>query len=182
MEDFTTLKIKKSIANTFREFSRQLSKPQSEVLRAMLYFFEVNLISPYENLGPKLQRIGNKVDKRTDAIIAIMKSIEKSQNISLVNIETMLNSLFQEEVKKYDPKLLQTKSLDESKSKISKEKKGVSQIEFNRTRDKLLETKDRLRYILEQIEPVKNRLGKDYLRINIPREQLARFKQALKNE
>lgn len=178
---FSAISIKDVVASRFRVFSKRIAKTHTETLTLIMDFFEWHGFYPSDRYEKSVIKELLKNRKRTEASIAISKSIEKSQNIPLTNIETMLKSLFQEEVKKYAPKLIDTKCLDKSKSKISKEKKGVSQIEFDRTKDKLIETKDRLRYILEQIEPIKNRFGKDYLRINIPREQLARFKQALKN-
>ena len=180
--DYLALNIQAKVVVRFRAFSKEVARSHAETLTAMMDFFEWHNYTPYQRFGKNMIAGQNKNRKRIDAVIAIIKSVEKSQNIPLTNIETMLKSLFQEEIKKYVPKLIDTQGLDNSKSKISKEKKGVSLIEFDRTKDKLIETKDRLRYILEQIEPVKNRFGKDYLRINIPREKLARFKQYLKNE
>ena len=170
---FSAISIKALVASRFRIFSKKVSRSHTETLMAMMDFFEWHNYTPHQRFGQDVIAGQKKNGQRIDAVIAIIKSVEKSQKIPITNIETMLRSLFQEEVKKYEPKLLETKSLNKSDSKNSTEKKGISLIEFNRTKDNLIETKNRMRYILEQIVPVKNRFGKDYLRINIPREQLA---------
>lgn len=51
-EGFETLKIKSSVANEFRKFSKMLSKSQSMTLLLMMNFFNENGISPDEHLGP----------------------------------------------------------------------------------------------------------------------------------
>ena len=97
--------------------------------------------------------------------MAISKAIEKSQNIPLINIETILNSLFQEEYKKYKSKLAEAKK--PNNSKVQKEKTTGYRIKYDRAKWKLEETQRRMKYLLDKIEPVKNRFGKDYLKIAI---------------
>lgn len=45
----------------------------------MLEFFERNGISPEESMGPKIQTLENLIQKRINAVIAIIKDIEKNQ-------------------------------------------------------------------------------------------------------
>ena len=85
------MSIKESIAQDFRKFSKNLSKSQSMTLRVMLDFFEVNEISPMERLGPSNRTLESELKKRMNAIIAIIKSIEKSQTRPTA---AMLESLF----------------------------------------------------------------------------------------
>lgn len=179
--DYLAICLQSVVVKRFRKYAKKIASSQSEALAAMIDFSEWHGYTPDQRFGKDVNAGQKKNRKRIDAVIAIIKNVEKSQNIPLTNIEMMLKSLFEEEVKKYEPKLLERKSLNKSDSKIKIETEGVSLIEFNRTKDKLGETKARLRYILEQIEPVKNHFGKDYLRINIDRGQLARYKRALKN-
>lgn len=54
-------------------------------------------------------------------------------------------------------------------------------IKYDRANQKLEETQNRMRYLLDKIELVKNRFGKDYLKIDVTREEVARFKQGLRN-
>lgn len=95
-EEFETLKIKRSVANDFRKFSKMLSKSQSMTLLLMMEFFNENGISPTENLGPRMESLENRISllikKRVNGMIAIMKDIEKSQTKPTV---AMMQELFQ---------------------------------------------------------------------------------------
>lgn len=47
-------------------------------LLQMIQFFEFNGIAPTDNLGDSITKLDGKINKRTNAIIAIIKDIEKS--------------------------------------------------------------------------------------------------------
>lgn len=113
-EVFETLKIKRSVANEFRRFSKMLSKSQSMTLLLMLDFFKENGISPTECLGPRMETLENRISilikKRMNGMIAIMKDIEKTQTKPTA---AMLYSLFeQNDPKKEKPLLLEKKRFD----------------------------------------------------------------------
>ena len=95
-EGFETLKIKSSVANQFRKFSKMLSKSQSMTLLLMMDFFNENGISPTERMGPRMETLENRISvlikKRMNGMIAIMKDIEKSQTKPMV---AMMEALFQ---------------------------------------------------------------------------------------
>jgi len=187
--NFSAISIKDAVASRFRMFSKRIAKTHSETLTLVMDFFEWHGFLPSDRFGQSIieELLKNRKHTeesiaRTNASIAIIKSVEKSQNIPLINIETMLKSLFEEEVKKYEPKLTQPRTSDSKKPENEKEKTTVSRMEYDHTKEKLMETKDRLRYVLERVELVNNRFDKDFLKIEITREELARFKQSLKNE
>lgn len=182
MDNFFTIRFRRRTAERFKKFSKRVSKSYSESLDEMVDFFEWHGYMPNQRFGKDIIAGQEKNRKRIEASIAISKAIEKSQNIPLINIETMLKSLFQEEYKRYGPKLLESKKTDSDTSKTQKEKTTVSRMEYDRANRKLEETQNRIKYLLDKIEPVSNRFGKDYLKIEITREELARFKQVLKNE
>lgn len=79
MEPFKNIRFKKTTAERFQEFSRKHFKTHSEALSSMLDFFQYNEISPKEKLGPTGRTIENAIKKRINAVIAIMKDIEKHQ-------------------------------------------------------------------------------------------------------
>tara|TARA_R110002111_G_scaffold251016_1_gene315357 strand:+ start:149 stop:541 length:393 start_codon:yes stop_codon:yes gene_type:complete len=90
-ERFEKLGIKTSVADRFREFCKKLSKSQSMTLLLMLDFFEDNGISPNETLGPNMQTLESEIKKRINAVIAIIKDIEKNHDKPTT---AMLESLF----------------------------------------------------------------------------------------
>ena len=96
-ERFEMLGIKVSVAKRFREFSKKLSKSQSMTLLLMLDFFEDNGISPNEKMGPNMQTLESQIKKRINAVIAIIKDIEKNHDKPTT---AMLQSLFME----FEPK------------------------------------------------------------------------------
>ncbi|WP_246139866.1 BfmA/BtgA family mobilization protein [Flagellimonas hymeniacidonis] len=87
--DFSAINIKKKVAVRFRKFSKEISKSNTEALAAMLNFFDWNDLSPHDNLGVKNER----TNKRINAVIAILKNIEKHQTKPM---NAMLQTLFEE--------------------------------------------------------------------------------------
>jgi hypothetical protein len=78
-EAFVTVKIKATTAHKFRTFCKSNSASQSMSLLQMIQFFEFNGIAPTDNLGDSIAKLEGKINKRTNAIIAIIKDIEKHQ-------------------------------------------------------------------------------------------------------
>lgn len=105
-EAFQTFKLKASVAKKFRKYSRELGCSQSMTLELMLEFFKTNQLSPKENLGPNMLTLEGLVKKRIDALIAIVRSIEKSQTKPTA---LMLQSLFEEEHTPGQPKFREKK-------------------------------------------------------------------------
>lgn len=120
-ERFEMLGIKASVANKFRKFCRKMGKSQSMTLLLMLDFFEGNGISPNESMGPKMQTLEAVIKKRINAVIAIMKDIEKNQTKPTV---AMLQALFEEAEPIKKPRLV-AKSPQEFKAQFENKKTGL---------------------------------------------------------
>ncbi len=73
------LQLRAKTAKRFREFSKKNNSNQSETLDLMLEFFEKNNLSPFETLVPSKVSLQQLIKKRIDAVIAILKNIEKTQ-------------------------------------------------------------------------------------------------------
>lgn len=107
-EEFTTISFKISVANKFRSFRKKMGASNSMTLLLMLDFFESNQLSPKESIGPHLRTLESLIKKRNNAIIAILKVMEKNQTKPTV---AMLQALFEggnKEEKK--PTLIERKS------------------------------------------------------------------------
>lgn len=179
--DYLAICLQSVVVKRFRIYAKKIARSQSDALSAMLDFFEWHNYSPHQRFAKDLSAGQELNRKRIEAHIAISKSIEKAHNIPLTNIETMLKSLFEEENKKIDLKAIEAEISKEKASKTKQKNTSVSKIKYDRTNRKLLEIKERLQYVLDKIEPVSNRFGKDFLKIQITREELARFKQMAKD-
>jgi len=81
-------------------------------MSTMLDFFFYNEISPKEKLGPTGRTIEAKLLKRINAVIAIMRDMEKTQTKPTV---AMIESLFQSEEPKKKPLILEKKFVAEKK-------------------------------------------------------------------
>lgn len=110
MESFIGIRFKKKTAKRFQEFSKTHFKSHTEALETMLDFFFYNEISPKEKLGPTGRTIEASLKKRINAVIAIMRDMEKSQTKPTV---AMLESLFQTEEPKKKPLILEKKVIQE---------------------------------------------------------------------
>ena len=92
-ENFESLSIKTSVAKRFRNYCRAISKSQSMALYHMVNFFESNGVSPEDHLGDTISTLKGQIIKRSNAVIAIIKNIEKIHHKPTTAI---LQSLFEE--------------------------------------------------------------------------------------
>ena len=123
MDSFTGIRFKKETAKRFQEFSRTHFKSHTEALTTMLDFFFYNEISPKEQLGPTGRTIEAKILKRINAVIAIMRDVEKTQTKPTV---AMIQSLFETEEPIKKP-LIVEKNYAEKKDEVRfREKKKQS--------------------------------------------------------
>ncbi len=86
---FTNITVKKVIGDRFRQFAKQIPCSNTETLEAMLNFFEWHEISPHDKRDSK----HNELKKRINAVIAILKTMEKHQTQPAVS---MLQLLFEQ--------------------------------------------------------------------------------------
>ncbi len=91
-ERFESISIKSSVAQKFKRYCRAISKSQSMTMSIMLEFFEDSGLSPEERLGPNIRTLEGLLKKRINAVIAIVRDIEKNQTKPTV---AMMQSLFE---------------------------------------------------------------------------------------
>lgn len=129
MNSFTGIRFKKDTAKRFQKFSRQHFKSHTEALETMLDFFYDNEISPKEKLGPSARTLETKILKRINAVIAIIKDVEKNQTKPTV---AMLESLFESTDSypkdKAKPLILEKKTLEKMKQVEFRERKNLNDI------------------------------------------------------
>ena len=94
-ETFAGLRIKISVALKFRSFSKRQGKSHSMTLLAMVEFFDHNGISPDERMHETIASLKYLIKRRFNAMVAIMRSIEKEQTLPTVS---MIQALFQQEL------------------------------------------------------------------------------------
>ena len=121
MDSFIGIRFKKETAKRFQEFSRTHFKSHTEAMSTMLDFFFYNEISPKEKLGPTGRTIEAKLLNRINAVIAIMRDVEKTQTKPTV---AMIESLFQTEKPAKKPLILEKKFIKEKKEVRFQEKRN----------------------------------------------------------
>lgn len=114
MDTFIGIRFKKETAKRFQEFSRTHFRSHTEAMATMLDFFFYNEISPKEKLGPTGRTIEASIKNRINAVIAIMRDVEKTQTKPTA---AMIASLFQTEEAPKKPLILE-KALWEEKKEI----------------------------------------------------------------
>lgn len=112
MDTFIGIRFKKKTAQRFQEFSRAHFRSHTETMEAILDFFLYNEISPKEKFGPTGRTIEANLMKRINAVIAIMRDVEKNQTKPTV---AMIASLFQAEETPAKPLILERKLVEGKK-------------------------------------------------------------------
>ncbi|MGB3775906.1 MAG: BfmA/BtgA family mobilization protein [Leeuwenhoekiella sp.] len=132
MEPFYNIRFKIKTARRFQKFSKNHFKTHTDTLAAMLDFFDRNEVSPKEDLGPTARRLEQSLLKRMNAIIAIIRDIEKSKTTPTL---ALLQALFEEaDQPRKKPLILEKRLLDETeplnKKRLILEKKLFEEKKF----------------------------------------------------
>lgn len=123
MDTFITIRIKRKTAKRFQEFSRTHFKTHSDAMEGILDFFLYNEISPKEKMGPNGRTMETKLLKRINAVIAIIRDVEKTQTKPTL---AMLQSLFELEEPKWKSPLIERKYAEETNAVRFQEKKNLN--------------------------------------------------------
>ena len=143
-------------------------------LRHMVNFFELNGVSPEDNLGTTITSLKRQITQRTSAVIAIIKNIEKIHHQPTTAI---LQSLFEEtanlekeeEVFDFEPPELSSEN-----DELEYFKKAYRQSqEANQQKNQAAEA------LFKKLVFVRNSFGNGHFRLNMTKEQIALLKQKL---
>lgn len=142
----------------------------------MLDFFEMNGISPNENLGANMTTLESKIKKRINALIAIIKNIEKHQTKPT---NAMIQLLFQENLEeKESDEIIEF----ESENLISEnEELGYYRNQYFTTKANYNDLKNDFETLLKNTNYIPNNFGVGYFRLNITKEKFEKLKQKLKD-
>ena len=170
MDPYVTFKIKRETAEKFRSYSKEVRKPQSEILDLMIQFFRNHGLSPTDESAPDLLRFDKKISARINAVIAILKDIEKTQTKPTL---AMIQMLFQEQpaAKK---EILQAKPVNETPLRKDATTKNIEQ-ELQMKQQLREVTKD-VSKILDNVIVTRSSFGRPYLRLNLSLEEFEKLK------
>jgi len=169
MDGFGTIRLHYRTIKRFKRFSRKITKSYSETLESVMDFFEWHGISPLSKFPKRVDEDGEKTRKRINALIAIIKDIEKTQTLPT---NAMLLSLFGENIKRKKPKLVEK----------NKKEEMISKYWYTRLKEKHKEDKEQVMELLSKVEYVKPRFGNPYWRIDTNATELAIVKNKMQRD
>ena len=174
MDDFNTIRLKKKTIEKFKKYSKEISPSYSETLEYMVSFFKDNDLSPYDTMNANYTSFINVFNKRMDALISILRNMEKTQ---LIPTREMLESLFIEENEEEEPMFVE-RTMEEIEASKSQEEKLLDHYykQYEVTNKELFETKEKLQRILVKLVYIKSAFGTNYYRLNIPDNEVEKLK------
>ncbi|RUA15040.1 MAG: hypothetical protein DSY83_08355 [Flavobacteriia bacterium] len=185
-ERFKSLSIKEPVLLKFRRFSKLFGKSQSKTLLAMMDFFERHGISPDQHLGETMASMKHYIRRRFNAMVAIMRSIEKEQTLPTVS---MIQALFEQELasngEEWDNDFdFIEQQLTETKKPTDMEpydaELTVPKIRYDRLEEQFEELKADFAYVLDHVSVFHNRLGKDHLKLDLNPGAIEKYRTKLK--
>jgi len=134
--DYANINVRAEIAKRFRLFSKKIAKSHAEALTDIMNFFEWHGFYPSDMFERRFIDELLKNRKRTEAVIAIIKDIEKNNDKPNT---AMLQLLFEGVVKKEEP--VRKEELFKNKTKEEKqiEETTVPKVVHERTQLELRE-------------------------------------------
>lgn len=176
-ERFESLSIKTSVAHKFRNYCRTISKSQTMTLRHMVDFFELNGVSPQDNLGDTISSLKGQIIKRSNTVIAIIKNIEKIHHKPTTAI---LQSLF-EETSLIEKEQKEEETFDFGTPKLITENEELDYYKnaYYKTQETYNVLKQDTIGILKKVKYVRNNFGIGHYRLDITKEVLEQLKQKI---
>lgn len=173
-ERFESLSIKSSIAKNFRKYCKRISESQSMTLLLMLEFFEYNEVSPKDRLGETISGLKAQIKKRFNAVIAIIRDIEKNQTKPTA---AMLLSLLEEasgdEEEEYH---FETPELISENEELDYYRDAYSSVKEN-----YIDLKHDMKEIIQNIKYVKSSFGNGYYKLELSIEGFENFKKNIED-
>lgn len=150
----------------------------------MLDFFIYNEISPKESFGPNVRTISNLIKKRFNAMVAIMKNMEKN---GVLPTKTMMELLFENSPHKKSrqvPLLMEGRKSDPERDMFFKKVEEAIRVEKENTNLKcdLRQNREEFIALLNKVQLVKSNFGKSRLQLDMAPEDFERLKTKKEKE
>ncbi|HEX9827738.1 MAG TPA: BfmA/BtgA family mobilization protein [Flavobacteriaceae bacterium] len=180
---FGRINFKLETVQRFRSFSKVHGKTHSEVLEGMMDFFDTYQMSPFQNFGPNIRGMEANIKKRINALIAIVKDIEKHQTQPT---NTMLQLLFEQiPSKEVQADLIldgstihqkpETDFFDSLEAIELRKEKNTIKRELEKTREQFEDI------LFSKVRIITPSFGKPKLQIDMSIEEFNRIKAQFKN-
>ena len=167
---FSAISIKPNVATRFRKFSKRISRSHTDALETMMNFFDLNELSPNESLGANMQTLENSLKKRINALVAIIRDIEKNQTKPT---NAMLELLFQENPQEELFEFEQQELITEN------EELNHYRNRYEEVQQQFHSVKYDLEKIIDKTTYVKSSFGGGYLKLDLSKDEFENIKQKL---
>ncbi|HPF11196.1 MAG TPA: BfmA/BtgA family mobilization protein [Flavobacteriaceae bacterium] len=173
MDNFYTIRFKRATAKRFKSFSKKVSNSYSETMEHIIDFFEWHGFSPTERFERSVGKELARNRKRTEAVIAIIRDIEKSQTKPTT---AMLQQLFEEasQEEKEETYDFGTPTLIEENEELTHYRNGY--FELKKT---FQLTHNEIQHLLNKIQYVKNTFGGGSLKLDMTKEEFEQLKERI---
>ncbi|MFD2292873.1 BfmA/BtgA family mobilization protein [Mariniflexile gromovii] len=173
----------KDTVERYKGFCAKFGGSYTETLEGMMDFFDTYQLSPMDDLGPNMRGMEANIKKRINALISIIKDIEKHQTQPTT---AMLQLLFEQTPpKQKQPRLVEVKQ-DAKNLRDHGFATSLEAIELRKERNTLQrdlrETKQQFEeLLLSKIIVTKSRFGKPKLQLDMTLEALETLRSKIKN-
>ena len=180
MDGFKAIRLRIRTIERYKGFSKKMTKSYSETLEVIMDFFEWHGISPFSRFASQIVKEEEKTRKRIDAVIAIIKDIEKNQTKPTT---AMLLSLFGEKFEEeHEPVLVERKFIKLTRDEWNEKEKTIPKVEYERLEQKYLFNLEKILETLNKVEKIEPRFGKQYHKMDISPMELAMLKRLFNDQ
>lgn len=178
---FLSINFHKDTVERFKGFCAKVGGSYTETLDHMMDFFDTYQLSPMSDLGPNMRGMEANIKKRINALVAIVKDIEKHQTQPTT---AMLQLLFEQTPpKQKQPRLVEVKQDIKPDPFFATSLEAIElRKEKNMLQRDLKEVKQQFEDILfSKVRIVKSSFGKPKLQLDMTLEDYEALKEKIKN-
>jgi len=184
MDNFYTIRFKRNTAQRFKRFSKKIATSYSESMDMIINFFEWHGFLPSDKFEKSVGKEVLKNRKRTEAAIAIIRDIEKSQTKPTT---AMLELLFEKSPQKkrgQAPLLMGGQSNNPERDMFFKKVEEAIEIEkeFTNLKRDLRQKRTEFIALVSKVHLVKSGFGKQRLQLDMSPEDFEKLKIKLEKE
>lgn len=175
---FSAISIDRITAERFRTYSKTVSRTHSEIIDAMIDFFEETKIAPRNEVMMSFIKFQNYMIGRFDYLEELIRTMEREQ---IKPTHDMLKSLFDGTAlqKKHQPLLVDRAALKMTKEEWNMEE---GKVPFEKYHDAIkARAKDRRTFkkVLDKINIVEPTFGKPYFKVEMDPVELENIRKEL---
>ena len=159
---YSAISIKADVAVRFRRYSKQFSRPNSEVLHRMMFFLQWNGLDPFGSSVEKIVSEIKKNRKQIEYLISIVKNVEK---LHITPTYEMVKILFEAHCK--SKRVIRKEKLFLPQPELVEVIQTVPKASHVRLQQEFREYKKGCGYLMEKIETVEPTFGKPYLKVDL---------------